>query len=92
MARSCATRDANNEDYVSEPTIPAGINRPPLSETISRVTRMSDHQTRLTGIKDSFSARDPVGQFIFIYDGISRAKNLEYPPRSEESPLGGNLE
>ena len=45
VARSCATRDANNKDYVCEPTIPAGINRPPPSETISRVTRVPDHQT-----------------------------------------------
>ena len=47
MARSCATRvAANNKDYVCEPTILAGINRLPPSETISRVTRAPYHQTQ----------------------------------------------
>ena len=38
MARSCATKDANNKHYVCRPTIPAGLNRPPPSKTISHVT------------------------------------------------------
>ena len=36
--RSCATKDANNEDYVCKPNIPAGINCPPPSKTISPIT------------------------------------------------------
>ena len=48
-ARSCATRNANNTDNMCEPTIPAGINRPPLSKTISLVTRVSDHLKTLSG-------------------------------------------
>ena len=49
MARPCATRNASNKDYVCEPTIPAGINRPPPSKTISPVTRVPDHRnTRLS--------------------------------------------
>ena len=43
VARSCATRDSNNKDNAWEPTLPAGINRPPPSETISHVTRVPDH-------------------------------------------------
>ena len=39
VARSCATRDANNKYNVWKPSIPAGINRPPPSKTISPVTR-----------------------------------------------------
>ena len=37
MSRLCATRDATNKDNVRKPTIPAGINRPPPSETISHI-------------------------------------------------------
>ena len=48
VARSCATRDASNKDNVCEPTIPAGINRPPPSETISHVTRVPNHKTSRT--------------------------------------------
>ena len=46
VARSCATRDASNKDNVWKPTIPAGINRPLLSETISHVTRVPNHKTQ----------------------------------------------
>ena len=45
VARSCATRDASNKYNVCKPTIPAGINRPPPSETISHVTRVPDKKT-----------------------------------------------
>ena len=45
VVRSCATRDASNKGYVWKPTIPAGINCPLPSETISHVTRVPDHQT-----------------------------------------------
>ena len=38
VARSCATKDANNKDYVWKPSIPAGINCPPPSKTISPIT------------------------------------------------------
>ena len=80
VARSCATRGASNKDYVWQPTIPAGINRPPPSETISHVTRVLDHQTRLAGLQDSclFRTRNPVRECLFIYGGMSRAKNLEH--------------
>ena len=44
VAQSYATRDASNKDYVCKPTIPAGINRPPPSETILHVTRVPDHK------------------------------------------------
>ena len=91
MARSCATRDASNEDNVWKLTIPAGINRPPPSETISRVTRVPNHKTRLAEIKDSFSARDPVEQCLFIYDGVVGRKNWSIA-EGEESLLRGQLE
>ena len=83
VARSCATRNASKKDNVWKPTIPAGITRPPPSETISHVTRVPDHQTRLAGLQDSclFRTRDPVREYIFIYDGIGRAKNLEHRRR-----------
>ena len=38
VARSCATKDANNKDYVYKPSIPAGINCPPPSKTTSPIT------------------------------------------------------
>ena len=38
VARSCATRDANNKDYVCKPTIPTGISCPPPPKTISPIT------------------------------------------------------
>ena len=56
VARSCATKDANSKDYVFKPTIPAGMNRPPPSKTISPVTRVQDHLNTLSG-----NYRTPVG-------------------------------
>ena len=47
VARSRATKDASNKDNVCKPTLPAGINRPPPTETISHVTRVPDHKTLL---------------------------------------------
>ena len=38
VARSCATKDANNKDNVWKPNIPAGIYCPPPSKTISPLT------------------------------------------------------
>ena len=38
VARSCATKDANNKDDVCKPSIPAGIKCPPPSKTISLIT------------------------------------------------------
>ena len=46
MARSCATRDASNKDTLCKSIIPAGINRPPPSKTMSHVARVPNHQTR----------------------------------------------
>ena len=40
MARSCTTWDESNNDNVCTPTISAGINRPPPSETISHIPRV----------------------------------------------------
>ena len=51
VARPCATRDENNIDNVCKPTTPAGINRPPPSETITHVTRVPNHKTRGVGLK-----------------------------------------
>ena len=45
MARSCAARDASNKDNLCISTIPAGINCPPPSKTISPVTRGPDYET-----------------------------------------------
>ena len=53
-----------NKDYVWKPTIPAGINRPPPSETILHVTRVPDHQT------PSFSV------FFFREGGGSSARRM----------------
>ena len=47
VARSCATRDASNKDNVCKPTVPAGINRPPPSETTSHVNRVPDYKTNI---------------------------------------------
>ena len=38
VARSCATKGANNKDYVCKPTIPAGIKFPPPSKINSPIT------------------------------------------------------
>ena len=93
VARSCATRDASNKDNVCKPTIPAGINRPPPSETISHVTRVPNHETCLAGLKDSCLSltRDPVRKCLFIYDG-EVGQIIESTAEFEESPLGGQLE
>ena len=40
VARSYAARDDSNKDNVCTPTISAGINRPPPSETISHIPRV----------------------------------------------------
>ena len=51
VARSCATRNANNnKDNVCKPTILAGINRPPPSKTISPATRVPDHLNKRDNI------------------------------------------
>ena len=60
VARSCATRDGSNKDNLWKPTIPAGINRLPPSETISHVTGVLDHQTGYTTEKISYPEHDPV--------------------------------
>ena len=49
VLRSGATKDANNKHYVGKPTIPAGMNCPPSSKTISHVTRFGTIETRLAG-------------------------------------------
>ena len=46
VARSCATKDANNKDYVCKTTIPAGMNCPPPSKTISPMTWFGTISTR----------------------------------------------
>ena len=70
VARSCATKDAKNKDNVWKPTVPAGINCPPPSETISPITWFGAISTRLAGrsagILLDLQARDPVRQCIFI--------------------------
>ena len=38
LARSCATKDANNKENVWKPSIPAGIKCPPPSKTVSPIT------------------------------------------------------
>ena len=93
VARSCATRDESNKDNVCKPTITAGINRPPPSETISHVTRVPNYKTCLTGLKDSCLSRtrDPVRRCLFIYDG-EVGRRMKSTAEGEESPLGGQLE
>ena len=46
VARSCATKDANNKDNVWKSSIPAGINCPPPSKTVSHSTRFGTISTR----------------------------------------------
>ena len=46
LARSCAIKDANNEDGAWKPPIPAGISCPPLSKTISPITWFGIISTR----------------------------------------------
>ena len=93
VARSCATRDASSKDNVCKPTIPAGINRPPPSETISHVTRVPDHNTSSAEVKDSCLSRtrDPVRKCLFIYEGEA-GRIIRSTAEGEESPLGGQLE
>ena len=85
VARSCATRNANNKDNVWEPFIPARINRPPPSETISHVTRVPDHQTRLAGTTGlpAVSDEGPCEKVYFYIGWRSRAEEFGIPPRSE---------
>ena len=94
MARSCAARDAGNKDNVCEPTIPAGINCPPPSKTISPVTRVPDRPNMLSGTTGLLSVSDegPCEKVYFNIGWRSRAEEFGIPPRSEESPLGGQLE
>ena len=54
VARSCATKDANNKDNVCKPKIPAGIKCPPPSKTISPITRFGTISARLA--KESYTA------------------------------------
>ena len=81
VARLCATRDASNKHNVWKPTIPAGISRPPPFETISHVTRVPNHKTRLAGLKESFSAEGPCENVSSCIRWRSGAKNLEYRRR-----------
>ena len=91
VAPSCATRDASNEDNVCKPTIPAGINRPPPSETISHVTRVPTHETRLARLNYSylFRPKDLVGKCLFIYDG-KVGRRIWSTTEGEESPWEGS--
>ena len=77
VTRSCVTRDASNKDNVWKLTIPAGINHPPPSETISHVTRVPNHETRLAELQDSclFRTRDPVRKVSSYIRGRSRTKS-----------------
>ena len=61
VARSCATRNASNKKNVCEPTLPAGINRPPPSKTISLITRIQDHLNRMDCLKGDFQAFGATG-------------------------------
>ena len=63
---TCANKDANNKDDVCKPNIPAGLNRPPPSKTISLTTWFGTISRRLAGILLDLQARDPVRQCIFI--------------------------
>ena len=76
VARSCATKDSNNKDYVCKPTIPAEINRLPPSKIISPVTRVQDH----------LNTRHP----IFLFSGAVPAR-LPPPPKNEFTILAGHL-
>ena len=40
-----------------------GINRPPLSETILHIPRVPNPRNTPSGVKDSFSARDPAKKY-----------------------------
>ena len=62
--RSCAARDDNNKDNVCKPNIPAGLTCPPLSKTISLITRFGTNSTWL--MPDIESHVDTVGGAKFI--------------------------
>ena len=83
----------SNKDNGWKPTIPAGINRPSPSETISHVIRVPDHQTRLAGLNDScrFRTRDPVRK-VYFYTMGEVGRGISSAAEGEESPLGGQLE
>ena len=91
VARPCATKDAKNKDNVWKLNVPAGINCPPPSKTISPITWFGTISTRLAGRSSVFKP-GPCEIVFFIDDGISKVKNLRVPPRSEASPLEGELE
>ena len=80
VAQSCATKDANNKDCVCKSTIPAGINCPPPSKTISPITRFGTIETRLAKTTEllSVSARDPVRECLFYIGWRIRKKSLKY--------------
>ena len=46
LGRSCAAWDDNNKDNVCKPNIPAGIECPPPSKTISPITRFEANLTK----------------------------------------------
>ena len=80
---------------VCKSNIPAGINYPPPSKTISRVTRVQDHLNTLSGGTTELLLvpdEGPCETVSFIYDRISSGEELGISPRSEESPLEGQLE
>ena len=94
VARPCATRDESSKDNVCKPTIPAGINHPPPSETISHATRVPDYKNTLSGTKGLLSVSDegPCGKVSFYIRWRSVGRRIRKTAEGEESPLGGQLE
>ena len=85
MARSCSTRDASNKDNVYKPTIPAGINHTPPSETISHVTRVPNHQNTLSGTTGLLSVSDegPCEKSVFLYKMEKYGEKFGVPPKAK---------
>ena len=95
VARSCATWDESNKDIVCTSAIPAGINRPPPSETISHIPRVPNYKTRntLSESKGFLLGRGTLWDsvFIYIYDG-EVGRRIRSTAEGEASPLGEQLE
>ena len=80
LARSCATRDANNKDNVHKPNIPVGIKCPPPSKTISPITWFGAISTRLARIQEGLqsSSQGPCETVFFYIGWKTKRTKAEY--------------
>ena len=86
VARSYATKDANNKDNVCKPNIPAGIKCPPPSKTIPPITWFAN-QHMMYG--HSFSKNmDQPGKVVNPARGQLNRENEYFPVRVRAEEFG----